>query len=352
MVHIFNVLNKIRANKGSMGKEKINILVCGLVKTGSSALVDMLSEYDNINVIPGEFDDFRAPGLVADQLSYEQSVGFRNKIERLIGFKTKFRIVVNIFLPIFMFRIRTIRGIKYRFVNATIRINQLILLRRLNNKLNSEITFNDKIKYANNWITQIGNINNKKKEFVVFNQPLTPSIDTKIWEAVFHPWKLICVYRSPRDQMSDIIKYEYLYAPYGAPFMNFGGVILEDLYGRNREGAIKFHIDALKMRLQWIDTLKQKFGPDKFLLIDFEGFVNNYDTYKTVIENFIGNLKGHHRKSKKYFDPQKAKKNIDIYSEYLSSSELESLEELQNCYDKMIKSNQNNFNFKNSLIQK
>ena len=48
--------------------KKCNILIYGILSSGSSALVDLLLEYNNVNVIPGEFDDFRASGLVADQL--------------------------------------------------------------------------------------------------------------------------------------------------------------------------------------------------------------------------------------------------------------------------------------------
>lgn len=322
-----------------MNKLKINILVIGLLKTGSSALIDLLREYDNINLIPGEFDDFRAPGLVADQLSYQQSVDFINKIEVLIESKQKLLLIYNI-LPIYSKGIHSTIGIRGRFVSSLIRIRQLRLLKKLNIKLSSNISFDDKIRHANKWITEIGLIYNKDKEFILYNQPLEIVNNTGIWSKVFHPWKLVIVYREPKDQLADIIKNGYLYEPYGAPFINFGGVTLETIYGRSREGAITFHIDAIRKRLEWLDSLKKELDADKFLLIDFEGLVNNYDAYKTAIENFIGNLKPHHKNQKLHFDPMNAKKSINIYKEYLSNKEIESLKELENWYKNMINRNQ------------
>ena len=326
-----------------MRNEKSNILVFGLLSTGSSALIDMLREYDNICIIPGEFDDFRAPGLVADQLSHQQSIDFPNQIDKLTKFRSKIKLIYNI-LPIFKFRINTIRGIRGRLKHSLLRIKQLNLLQKLNERIKSNISFEEKIQHANNWITDVGNINLKEKEFVVYNQPLLTGVDTKIWTQVFLPWKLICVYRDPKDQIADIIKGGRLFIPYGAPYVNLSGVIFETIYGRNRKGALNLHINAIKKRLEWVDSLRNDLDQDKFLLIDFEGLVNNYDKYKLVIENFIGDLKHQDKNNKLYFDPQNAKKSIGIYKEYLTSQEIESLSELDNWYKNMIKSNSKLYN--------
>jgi len=326
-----------------MRKELSNILICGLVSTGSSALVDLLREYNNMNHIPGEFDDFRAPGLVADQLSHPQSVEFINEIEKLTNLDLRSRIkwIYNV-LPIFTifkWEIKKIRGIRGRFRLLLTRNRQLNLLKKLNIKLYSDISFKDKIRYANQWIADVGGINLNNNEFVVYNQPIHLVIDTCIWKEVFHPWKLICVYRDPKDQLAEIIKNGYFYAPYGAPYVNHGGAVLETIYGRSRKGAMNFHIDALRKRFEWIDFMKKEFDSDQFLLIDFEGLVNNYDEYKSIIENFIGGIKPHHKNVKSYFDPINAKKSIGIYKEYLNGNEIESLKELENWYKNMIKSN-------------
>jgi hypothetical protein len=317
-----------------MKTKKTNILIWGLLSTGSSALVDMLREYDNMNVIPGEFDDYRAPGLVADQLSSHYLKGFQNKIETIYHIKRKVGLFIKV---ITLSKNSNISKNKFRnrFIEFLIRMRQLSLLKNLNNVLNSEISVQEKIKHANTWISDIGNINNRNREFVVFNQPITPGIDINIWNEVFHPWKMICVYRDPRDQLSEIIKKGALYAPLGAPFMNHGGLLIESIYGRKRENAIKFHLDAIKKRMEWVDHLKETLEENNILLIDFEGLINNYDHYKKIIEQFIGNKAQHHINPKLFFNPTKAKKNIGIYREYLNQSDLDSMFELKNWYNKM-----------------
>ena len=72
-----------------MNKEKSNILIIGTLASGSSALVDMLREYENINVLPREFDNFRRPGFVSDQLSYNTSIDYPNVIDNEIRFDSK-----------------------------------------------------------------------------------------------------------------------------------------------------------------------------------------------------------------------------------------------------------------------
>ena len=67
--------------------------------------------------------------------------------------------------------------------------------------------------------------------------------------------------------------------------------------------------------------------------------VNNYDIYKSVIENFIGDIKNNHKFNKKYFDPAISFKNIGIYKNFLSKSEMELLAELDLWYENRIKEN-------------
>lgn len=323
-----------------MRKEKCNILVSGLLSTGSSALVDMLREYENLYVIPGEFNDFKAPGLVADQLSFPQNIEFLNKIESLTDFNRKIQLIYNSVLPIIKFKVRSLKGIRFRSTLMINRNKELTLLKKLNKNLSSNITCEEKILLANNWIQDIGNINAKHKDYIVYNNPLSPVIDSYIWTKVFQPCKLIIVFRNPKDQLAEIIRKKYLYAPYGAPNVNHGGNVIETIYGRNRKSAIRFHVEAIKKRMEWIDKLKEELDAENFLLIDFEGLVNNYELYKSAIENFIGDVKPNAKKQKIYFEPTSAGKSIGIYKEYLSSEDKISLSELENWYAKMIKNNQ------------
>ena len=135
----FHSLLKLNFNPNSdimKGKKQINILVVGLLSTGSSALIDLLKEYENINVIPNEFDDFRAPGLVADQLKDVNGSEFQNKIKSIIHFKRKIRLIYNIF-PIFKFNKQSLSGIRYQLKTNIFRFKELNLLEDLNKKLSA-----------------------------------------------------------------------------------------------------------------------------------------------------------------------------------------------------------------------
>src|SRR5690606_16203838 len=107
-----------------MKKIKTNILVVGLLSTGSSALVDLLREYEDIHVIQNEFNDFRAPGLVADQLGNSEDNNFLNEIGILTSLKYRLRLIYNIF-PILRLETDSFKGLKNRFNFSFERIKQL-----------------------------------------------------------------------------------------------------------------------------------------------------------------------------------------------------------------------------------
>lgn len=318
-----------------MEKTKCNILVWGLVSTGSSALIDVLREYDNINIIPGEFDDFRAPGRIADQLVFPQSEKF-NRISDVKGNKSKYPVILGILKRILKGEINSVSKYVDYITPIQIRAKQLVLLKQLNEKLISTVSYNEKIDLVSNWIKELGQFKNEQKEFVLFNQPLAPSIETRIWKPVFSPFKLICVYRDPKDQLAEIIRKGTLYAPYGAPNMNHGGLVLESIYGRSRKSAVTFHIEAIKKRMEWIDKLKTELSHDELLLIDFEGLINNYENYRKIVENFIGDLNPNPHKYLKYFNPLNALKNIGIYNSILLDEELQKIKPLEDWYNRNI----------------
>ncbi len=320
-----------------MQKVNCSILVVGMLSSGSSALIDLLREYENIHVIPGEFNDFRAPGLVADQLSLEQSSEFKNEISNQTKLKIRLHLIYHIF-PFLSFNLSLLKGINMRFEYTLTRLKQISLLKQLNLKLTSDISFNDKIQWSSKWISEVGKIRNNNKEYVVFNQPLLTVNNTNIWKKVFHPFKLIIVYRNPKDQLAELIKNGKIYETYAAN-MTLGGVTLETIYGRNRQGAIDFHIEAIQKRYEWIETLKNELSNDNLLLVDFEGLIKNYEEYKSAIENFIGDIKSDKRSEKLYFDPEKAGKSLDIYPHILNDSEKVKLKDLESWYAKTIASN-------------
>jgi hypothetical protein len=319
-------------------KAKCNILVWGMVSTGSSALIDVLREYDNIHIIPGEFDDFRAPGRIADQLVFPESEKF-NRIRDVKVKKSKYPVILGVIKRVLKGEINSKVKLDEYITPIQIRTKQLSLLKKLNEKITSEISFDEKIDLVSNWIKEIGQFKNEYKNFVLFNQPLTPSIETRIWKRVFSPFKFICVYRDPKDQLAEIIRKGILYAPYGAPYMNHGGLALESIYGRSRQAAIRLHIEALKKRMEWIDSLKTELNEDEFLLIDFEGLINNYESYRKTVENFIGEINPNPDKYIKYYNPVNARKSIGIYNLILQDKDLEELKPLEDWYIRTKNSN-------------
>lgn len=267
----------------SMGR--CNILIKGTLSSGSSAVKDLLREYENINTIPGEFDDFRSPGLVADQLSYNSSIDYPNKIDEITRLKSlKWRIIYksvpkniwrknwnNKMLKYFknkLIRLHQLYLIKYfkhklerlhqiyiikyfkrklarfnqiylvTFKHKLIRLHQIYFLKELNKSLKSTISFEEKIQFSNIWIQHIGDINSFNKDFVLFDQPLLPCSDINIWTKVFKPFKLICVYRDPKDQLAEMIKRGVLFSPFSSPVMTYTGVNVMSIYGKDRKGMI------------------------------------------------------------------------------------------------------------------
>lgn len=322
-----------------MNKERCNILIKGSNSSGSSAVCDLLREYENINTMPNEFNDYRASGLVEDQLSESSSKDYANKIDEITRIKSlKWRFVYKVVPKIIWKNEWDNKILRYFKHNHKIkRFNQIYFLGVLNKSLKSEIPLEEKLQLSNIWIQRIGNINSFGKKYVLFDQPLRSGSDINIWTKVFRPFKLICVYRDPKDQLAELISYNALFAPFRSPYMTGTGDNIMSIYGRDRKGMIRFLIDAIKKRLEDYDYLENLLPPEELLLIDYEGLVNNYDVYKSVIESFIGDLKYKHKFQKKYFDPNVSRNNIDIYKSYLSEAEIMELSELEDWYFKKIR---------------
>lgn len=325
-----------------MHKVKCNILVVGTLASGASALKDMLREYENINVITDEFDDYRAPGLVADQLSHVSAGDYPDVIDQITKMRSlKGRIIyksriwkpVCRFLPGSFWKNSNFGHRKDYFRKYLLRLCQVDLLDQLHVSLKTGVSYEQKIHLARQWVQNVGDLFSSDKDFTLFDQPILPWSDTGTWVRVFDPFKMICVFRDPKDQLADIIKRGIIYHPFRSPFLSYGQVNIMSIYGNDRKGMLQFQKDALLNRLLKLDLLEKNITPDKILLIDFEGLVNNYDTYRLAIEHFLGDIRGKQIKGKICFDPEKAKKNsIGIFRGYLTEEELNDLEELEKWY--------------------
>ena len=330
-----------------MFKERTNILIMGTLASGASALVDMLKEYENVNVLPDEFVSYRRPGFVADQLSYNSSLDYPSVIDGEITFENyKWELIYKSSI----WKLFSAKGLKNAwdkewghpklkaYKNSLISLYHIFFLKELNKSLRSDISFEEKIRLSSEWIHKIGNVYPSANDFILYNQPLHPWFDTEIWTKVFSPFKLIYVLRDPKDQLAEMIRREIVFSPFRDAQISYGQFNIVSIYGNDRKGRIRFVMDALKKRLEILDQWVEKLGPEQLLLIDFEGLSKNYDSYKSEIENFLGLRKDKHKFAKKYFDPDIAmKKGIGIFKDYLSAEELEDLSDLEAWYNNKFK---------------
>jgi hypothetical protein len=329
-----------------VGKKRTNLLILGTLASGSSALVDMLDEYENINVLHYEFNHYRRPGFVSDQLSYESSISYPNVIDKELEFtnsRWKFIYKSSIwkYIPkrtldyIWEKDFEQKKFIAYK--NSLTDLFQIVFLQKLNEGLKSDISFEEKIKLANEWIHNVGSIFPSYYDFTLFNQPLHPWSDMDIWTKVFDPFKMILVYRDPRDQLAEMVRRDIAFYPFRYSKLDYGQFNIISIYGNDRNGRMKFLIDALKLRVDKYDRWLNMINQDQILFVDFEGLVNDYNAYEKRIEQFIGKIEGKHIFRQKYFNPEVAKKNsIGIFSKYLNDQELEDLAPLDEWYRKKI----------------
>ncbi len=344
-------------------REKMNILVMGSLSSGSSALHDLLREYDNIYCVPGEFDDFRVPGLVADQLNRQSALDHPNRIAEAVreaktGWRLFYGLVpgrvwddrLNYRLLFYLDRLmnfphekgaregiihkaRRILSLRYtKQKMRTIRLNQLYLLDKLNKSLMADIPFEEKRYLARKWVQQVAGIWTREKEMALFDQPLLTGPRNLAWTEVFKPFKLIHVIREPKDQLADMIRRGVHTDPFRTPVMTYTVDNLASIYGTERKGMIRFNVDAMKARNEWLDYLEGSLPRDQLLIIDFEGLVNMSDQYKATVEKFLGVDPGHHTREKRYFDPGISWGNTGIYKKYLGESDLCDMAPLERWY--------------------
>jgi len=304
-----------------MADVKCNIMIIGTLASGSSALKDMLREYNCISCVEGEFNDYRAPGLIEDIISGQEDNYYDSINELLESTSLKNRILFKsriwklfsglLSAPFweneFSDRLKYLRTYLYR-------LNQIDLLVKLHSELGLEKSLEKRIDLANSWIRDIGKLHSGKKEFVAFDQPILPWSDINLWMSVFNPFKVLCVIREPGDQIAEFVKRGILYNPFRSPFLNYAQVNVLSIYGNSHKSMLKFHIDALQGRLARIDEMIDTIPQERLLVVDFEGLAMKYEYYKSKIENFLGICSDSHQSKKKYYDPVVASENsVDIY---------------------------------------
>lgn len=290
----------------------MNILVSGLLWSGSSAVLDMLAEYKNVTTLPGEFDEFRRPGMIADHLNERISDIYPCQINNYISYKSKLNLT-----------------------NPNCLDSNLKAIKRLHaiNKFSIDIkkvkSKKEKMKLGQNWFKEIREIYADNKELIAIDQPILLGQHFDVWPKILSPFKLIVVYREPKDQISQIIKQNHLFLHMRSPDA--------DIYGGDRIGAIKYQVETLKARLKWLDKIQEHHGESKVVSISFEMFIKHHEAIRKLLEDWCGlNRKD---KIKEVLKPSESLKNIGIYTSYLTKEETDLLDELYTLYLEKEKSN-------------
>lgn len=253
-----------------------NILVAGLFYSGSSAVYDLLKQYSNIGIVPGEFDDFRRKGMIGDHLTGKIAADYPSNLKNM-----------SIKMGDFAERMETVE------------------------------TVIEKFALAKNYKESISKHFAKSKEFVLFDQPIFYNLHDDVWPSFFEPFKLIVVYRDFYDQVADLIK-QHIYLDIETPTRS-----MVSLFGDSREGAVKYEIFNALSRYESALRLQQLHGEDKVCLVSFESLVNDYENQKKKIEEFIGLDPDSCKFEKKYFNPLDSVKNIGIADSVLTEREKE-----------------------------
>ena len=99
---------------------------------------------------------------------------------------------------------------------------------------------------------------------------------------------------------------------------------------------MQFQLDALKGRLEKISELRKIIPNDKFLIISFEELASGYDNSKSIIEEFLGIDRLHHKLPGKYYNPDTALRNsVGMYKNYLTEEDLKDIKKIEMLYDQI-----------------
>jgi hypothetical protein len=304
-------------------KKKFNsplrILVSGLNWSGSGTVVGLLREYDGVVQIPGgseetapagylklgEFEDFRGANLIGDQLLMQENLVPADSIVQRAKRRNNLQIPFSFFQSLKKTR-------NFKQLKESVALHKQLYKTnksycRLGEDFNSHNDLDYRLNRAKNWIAEISDICGEENgSAVVFDQPIHLGLHNSTWPKVFQPYKLIVVYRDPRDVIAEQANRFYLFRGQIDSNIRF-------LYGEDLEGALNYRIDTTLARMNAVDKMLSVLDKNNVMLISFEQMVNNYDLAVKKIEIFTGLGSNQHNKPKIYFDPGWSVRNIGLH---------------------------------------
>lgn len=299
------------------------ILVKGLNWSGSGAVVGFLNEFKGVYQIPGgiertapagyqklgEFDLYRKCGLVGDYISSE-NYNFLPYLKVYLERKNEYKAISNFIRFLVHNKIKTPFYFKIYLKQARLRkqlstINQSFSNLILNFE-NSD-TKTEKINHAKSWVdSMVDIIGDHNKKAVVFDHPIHFNKNTDNWPTVFDPYKLLIVYRDPRDQIAEMIRNKKIMKHMDGPLghmRKWGGI----------DTAVQIRIDLIAALMEAVDETISLLDPAKYLLLSFEDLVLNYQDSRNKIIRFLDFKEEDHIHQFDHFDPNWSKQNIGIY---------------------------------------
>lgn len=297
-----------------------NILVCGLLWSGSSAVVDLLKEYECVGLMDGEFDEFRRPGKVGDHLAGLISEYYPSTLEvnKTTWIKRALKKQIKAMARLTIDRPPKCLIKDWRELSA---LDQLV-----DDLRDSKQGEQQRINAARLWLSRLKDLHAKEKDYFVLDQPILWGQHFNIWPKIMDPFKMVVVIRDPRDQLAETIRKNHLFLHFRSPEA--------DIYGGGRKGAVKYFIHTLRCRIEHFQKIRESLGEGKIFTVKFEDLAQNPDSATLNIERFLGMNNSCSRISHSHFEPWKSRNNIGIYEEYLTESECGDLGGLLDAYEK------------------
>ena len=324
-------------------KSNINVAVTGYFGTGSSAVVDLLKEYENVRIVPFENQSYEHNVLyhhgglydVCALLSRGNTLYTSDKVistfikemkrlndynyvwfgsyKRMFG--TKFMDLVNEFVAEIAEKREdktTNHIIKTRF-SLTKAIAQVILritkkrkfsnygVKYIYDKENSfcalpneEQLYNAAKKFTSGYFSMFDKkIENEVK---IFDHIIWPGQIDDYQDCFDENFKMIIVDRDPRD----------LY------------ILDQHIWSTNalRKSKTHFPSDISSFSKEWNKTLVEKFNNHNAMRVHFEDLIYDYENTVRRIEKFLGLKEEQHVSIKQYFIPEKSIENTQVFRVY------------------------------------
>lgn len=321
----------------------MNIAVTGYVGTGSSAMIDLLREYEGVKIVPEQRKSYehevfyRSGGLfdLCAILGQGTSPVCSDKvINRFIETMTNLycydyvwyggykNLVGNNYLKMVN---EFVDSISYRFEgsNSTHHLRTRFSLKKAILQFASHLAYKKQyMKYG------VGYVRDDKPSYVsiptsdelyaackkltnsYFDLFLSEKHESKVFDHLIWPqqvnnymkcfednnFRVIIMKRDPRDVFL-LNKYVWYYSPVGI-----------------RTAVPALRTDVCDFIKDWQRTIQPDFKKSNVLQVQFEDLVYHYDETVTRVEKFLDLTPKQHLGKHKYFDPQKSIENTQVFN--------------------------------------